>query len=274
MSSNTNNLYDVIIVGASEEGLALCDQLNTKTKNAKIALVSKHFNFQTPKHNLANVDKFEKEVVFSYYKHRLLGVYFADKNAIFGKTIVLAVGSKPIKSSLKNTNIKYSLKEVKNAKHSPAVVFGDNDTAATYAITLSKKFKYVYLCTKSLELPYSSKLVKKIENIANILHLPNCNIVGCKNDKEGNLVEAQLDTYSSIRCAELIMSLGRSPEAPGIDKRMLKVDSEGYIITKEYNETTEIPNIFAIGACTKNSSKHKITNVVDTIIKRHNLDVN
>jgi thioredoxin reductase len=269
----TNQLYDVIVVGASEEGLALCEQLSNKTKNAKIALVSKHFNLQTPKHNLQMVDKFEQEVVFSYYKHRLLGVYFADRNAIFGKSIVIATGSKPIKSNLKNTNIQYNLNNIKYNKAAPVVVFGKDNTAATYAISLSKKFKYVYLCSDSLELECDNKYLKKIENIANIVCLPNCNIIACKNDKEGNLVEVQLDTYSSIRCNALVMSLGRMPEKVCIDKRMLKTDSDGFIIVKENNETTEIPNIFAIGTCTKNPTKAKITAVANTIIKRHSIEL-
>lgn len=267
----TNQLYDVIVVGASEEGLALCEQLNAKTKNAKIALVSKHFNLQTPKHNLQNVDKFEQEVVFSYYKHRLLGVYFTNKDAIFGKSIVIATGSKPIKSTLKNPNIKYNLNNMKYNKAAPAVVFGKDNTAATYAISLAKKFKYIYLCFDSLDLKCDSKYLKKIENIANIVCLPNCNIIACKNDKDGNLAEIQLDTYSSIRCSALVMSLGRIPEKVCIDKRMLKTDAEGFIIVKENNETTEIPNIFAIGTCTKNHTKAKITAVANTIIKRHNI---
>ena len=41
---------------------------------------------------------------------------------------------------------------------------------------------------------------------------------------------------------------------------------------KKFSETTEIPNIFAIGGCTKNSSKRKITDAINTIIKRHALE--
>ena len=268
----SNILYDVIVIGASEEGLIFCDQLLQKTKNAKIALISKHFNFQTAKQNLSGVDKFEDEAVFSYYKHRLLGVYMQKNEAIFGKVIVIATGTTPIKSTLKNLNIKYDIKDIKASKTTPAVVYGDDEYAAKYALSLAKKFKYVYLGTKSLDLPFGARLNKKIDNTANILHLPNCNIVSCKNDKAGNLAEIQLDTYSTIKCTALVMSLGRKPASAGIDKRMIKLDSDGYIVTKEFSETTEIPNIFAIGGCTKNSSKRKITDAINTIIKRHALE--
>ena len=269
---SSNKLYDAIIVGASEEGLAFCEQLLQKTKDAKIAIISKHFNFQTTKHTLEGVDKFEDEAVFSCYKHRVLGVYMQKNDAIFGKTIIIATGTTPIKSNLKNINIKYDIKDIKASKTSPAVVYGDDENAAKYALFVAKKFKYVYLGTKSLDLPFGTKLNKKIENTLNILHLPNCNIVACKNDKAGNLAEVQLDTYSTIKCNTLVMSLGRKPANIGIDKRMVKVDSEGYIVTKEFSETTETPNIFAIGGCAKNGSKRKVTEAVNLIINRLKLE--
>ena len=271
--STKNKLYDVIIVGASEEGLNFCTQLKNKAPNAKIAFISKHFNFRTKKHNLEGVDIFEKEAVFSYYRQRLLGIYTADREGVFGKAIVLATGSKPTKSTFKNTNIRYNIEGIKPSKNTAAVVFGDSNLAASYAIQLAKKFKYIYLCSNSISLNCDSKYIKKIENIANIVHLPNCNITACKNDKEGNLSEIQLDTYSSIKCSTLVMCLGRSPEVSGIDKRIVKLDSEGYIVTKEFCETTEIPNIFAIGACTKNS-KTKILPVVNKLMSRLKLEEN
>lgn len=266
----TNKLYDVIIVGASKDGLALCAQLLAKKMDIKIAFISKHFNFQSNKLNLETVDKFEQEVVFSSHKRGLFGIYMANKEAVFGKAVVIAVGTKPVKSSLKNANIKYNLSEIVADKRTAAVVYGNDDTAASYAIALAKKFKYVYLCASKLELTCSNKYRKKIENIANIVHLPNCTIVACKNDKNGRLSEVMLDTYSSIRCSTLVMSLGRLPENSGLDRRMLKTDSDGYIITKESCETTEVPNLFAVGSCIRSSSIARPSLVANTILERIN----
>lgn len=257
-------LYDVIIIGASEEGITFCEQLLAKAAGIKVALVSRSFNREV---EIEDLIKINKEVIFSSYSHGLIGLTLADRTQIFGINVVIAVGTKPTKSTLKNCNIRYNLNGLKASKSTPAVVVGNDNLAATYALSLSKKFKYVYLCSNTVELDCDTKYIKKLENTANIVHLPNCNIIGCKNDREGNLTEVQLDTYSSIRCSVLIMSLGRTPDSPGFSKRMLEIDSEGYIVTGNYNKTTVIPKIYAIGTCTKNAAKNRLLATVNHLIE-------
>lgn len=269
---NLNQLYDIIVIGASVDGLSFCEQLLKKVSNIKVALVSKHFNLQTSKYSLEGIIKIEQEVIFSSFNRGLIGITLADKSTLFCKNVVIAVGTKPVKTSLKNCNIQYNLNDIKISKTTPAVVFGNDNIAAKYAIEMSKKFKYIYLCTSSFELDCESKYIKKIENIANIVHLPNCNIIGCKNDKDGNLVEVQLDTYSSIKCSTIVMSLGRLPDNSGLSKRMIDVDSNGFIKVKENNETTKVPNIFAIGDCIPVKNTRAISNVINTIISRNKFE--
>jgi thioredoxin reductase len=150
------------------------------------------------------------------------------------------------------------------------VVAGNNNLAVTYALTLSKKFKYVYLCSSTIELECDAKYLKKLENTANIVHLPGCNVVGCKNDHEGKLTEVQLDTYSSIRCSALVMSLGRTPDSSGLSKRMIETDADGYIVTKSFNTTTIVPSIYAIGACTRGGIKTRLLPIINHIIETNN----
>ena len=258
-----NQLYDVIIVGASEEGINFCDLLLKNTVGLKVALVSRNFNRPV---ELEGLTKINGEVIFSSYNRGMIGLTLADRTQVFCINVVLAVGTKPIKSNLKNPNIRYNLTDIKAAKTAPAVVVGNNTLAVTYALSLAKKFKYVYLCSNTVELECENKYIKKLENVANIVHLPNCNVIGCKNDKDGNLVEVLLDTYSSIRCSTLVMSLGRTPDSPGISKRMVEVDSNGYIVTKEFNATTLVPKIYAVGTCTRSSTKNRLLPVVNHLI--------
>jgi thioredoxin reductase len=196
----------------------------------------------------------------------MIGLTLHDRTQIFGVNVVIAVGTKPVKSNLKNTNIHYNLLNIKASKTTPVVVAGNNNLAVSYALALAKKFKYVYLCSNSVELNCDAKYIKKLENVANIVHLPNCNVLGCKNDKDGKLVEVQLDTYSSIRCSALIMSLGRMPDNSGLSNRMISVDSEGYIVTKEFNTTTIVPKIYAIGTCTRGGTKNRLGPVINHLI--------
>lgn len=258
-----NQLYDVIIVGASEEGINFCEQLLAKTTGLKVALVSRTFNRLS---DITGLTKITGEVIFSSYNRGIIGLTLQDRTQVFGVNVVIAVGTKPIKSNLKNSNIRYNLLDIKASKNSPVVVAGNNTLAVTYALALSKKFKYVYLCSNSIELDCEARYLKKLENTANIVHLPNCNVVGCKNDKNGNLAEVQLDTYSSIRCTALVMSLGRTPDNPGLSKRMIETDVNGYIVTKGFNVTTIVPTIYAIGACTKNGTKTRLVPIVNHLI--------
>lgn len=246
-----NQLYDVVVIGASDEGISFCEQLLKKTTGVKVALVSRTFNKQI---NIEGLTTITGEVIFSAYNCGMIGLTLADRSQVFGISIVVAVGTKPVRSALKNTNIKYNLADLKASKTAPAVVVGNDSLAVTYALALAKKFKYVYLCSNTMELECDSKYIKKLENVANIVHLPNCNIISCKNDKDGNLSEVQLDTYSSVRCAALVMSLGRVPDNCGLSKCMIETDTDGYIITKKFNVTTIVPSIYAIGSCTKNGT--------------------
>jgi thioredoxin reductase len=258
-----SQLYDVIVIGASEEGISFCEQLLAKTVGLKVALVSRNFNRPV---EIAGLTKITGEVIFSSYNRGMIGLTLHDRTQVFGINVVIAVGTKPIKSSLKNSTIQYNLTDLKTSKSSPAVVVGNDNLAVNYALTMAKKFKYVYLCSNTIELDCNNKYLKKLENVANIVHLPNCNVIGCKNDKDGNLVEIQLDTYSAIRCSALVMSLGRIPDSSGLSKRMIEVDADGYIITKEFNTTTIVPKIYAIGTCTRSSTKNRLLPIVNHLI--------
>lgn len=258
-----SQLYDVIVIGASEEGISFCEQLLAKTIGLKVALVSRNFNRPI---EIAGLTKITGEVIFSSYNRGMIGLTLHDRTQVFGVNVIIAVGTKPVKSNLKNSNIRYNLLDIKASKNSPVVVAGNDTLAVTYALTLSKKFKYVYLCSNSIELACEARYLKKLENTANIVHLPNCNVIGCKNDKNGNLAEVQLDTYSSIRCTALVMSLGRTPDNSGLSKRMIETDVNGYIVTKGFNVTTIVPTIYAIGACTKNGTKTRLVPIVNHLI--------
>ena len=258
-----SQLYDVIVIGASEEDISFCEQLLAKTVGLKVALVSRNFNRPV---EVTGLTKITGEVIFSSYNRGMIGLTLHDRTQVFGVNVIIAVGTKPVKSNLKNSNIRYNLLDIKVSKNSPVVVAGNDTLAVTYALTLSKKFKYVYLCSNSIELACEARYLKKLENTANIVHLPNCNVIGCKNDKNGNLAEVQLDTYSSIRCTALVMSLGRTPDNSGLSKRMIETDVNGYIVTKGFNVTTIVPTIYAIGACTKNGTKTRLVPIVNHLI--------
>ena len=162
-----NQLYDVVVIGASEEGISFCEQLLKKTVGVKVALVSRTFNKPI---NIEGLTKITGEVIFSAYNCGMIGLTLADRSQVFGVSIVIAVGTKPVRSALKNPNIKYNLADLKASKSAPAVVVGNDNLAVSYALTMSKKFKYVYLCSNTVDLECGSKYLPKIVSIRHENH--------------------------------------------------------------------------------------------------------
>ena len=254
-----NKIFDVIIVGASYEGLALCEYLQEKLPTIQIALVSSNFLNCKPRQTLEGIEKVEHTVIYSSYMHGLIGLTLDDQTNIFGLNVVLATGSKPTLLDITSNSIYYKTVGVKRAvKANQTVVIGHNTEAINAACWAAKKFKYVYLCTPSFKLDASKKDIQKLNEIENIVHLPNSQIIDYKNDKRGNICEVTLSTYDTIRCNSIIAITDRLPDVPQLHPQMIEKDSDGYVIVNHLGETTKVPKIFALGACTRYNSKRNI----------------
>lgn len=267
-----NELYDVIILGASVEGITLAEYLNSRAPEMKVAFVSKHFNFIKDVNKLSNIKLISGESVFSSFNHGVIILTLKDRSIVAGKNLVLATGGYSIKATadkFKNKNICYNPREITiNPKNRPAVVYGNGSDAVNFALTMSKKFKYVYLCSDVFDLKCDTKLLNKLNNTANIVHLPNCSIASCKNDKDGNLQEVTLNTYDTIKCSALVLALGRKPHINGIDPKMIEVDADKYVKINTQHQTTRVNNIYAIGECTRHNTKRSITLVGNQLLGR------
>ncbi len=267
-----NELYDIIILGASESGIALCEMIKAKSRETKIALVSKHFNYVKSTNKLLDTKLITGESVLLSYNHGAIILSLKDRSLVVGKNLVIATGGKPItvaKDVFKNINICYKPSEITvKSKNKPAVVYGDGELAVSYALDLAKKFKYVYLCSSAFELDCDSKLLHKLNNTANVVHLPNCHIASCKNDKSGKLEAITLDTYETIRCSALVLALGRLPDVSGVGTKMIELDQDKYIKINSLHQTTIVPAVYAIGECTRHNTKRSITTVCNHILER------
>ncbi len=267
-----NELFDIVILGASTDGIALAEYIKAKKSDMKVAIVSKHFNFVKNTDKLLDTKLIQEESIFSSFNHGLIILTLKSGKLVVGKNLVIATGGSPIKSTTdkfkNNKNICYSPRDIMiNPKNKPAVVYGNSSDAVNFALALSKKFKYVYLCSSTFELNCDARLIKKLNDTANIVHLPNCNITSSKNNKEGKLIEITLDTYDTINCSALILALGRKPCVSGVDPKIIEVDSDGYIKINTQHQTTRVPNIYAIGECTKHHTKRSITTVGNCLIQ-------
>jgi thioredoxin reductase len=267
------SIYDVIIVGATPEGIELAKKLADTSK--KVIIISSKF-YTDFEFEFDNLSKLEAEAVFLSYTRGLIGVNVLQgdtKGIIYGTNLVLATGTKPIKASLKNANIRYKALDILGKhKSEPVVVYGNNEEAGLYALDLAKRFCYVYFCTKDFELNCSKRLQKKINETANIVHLPGCSIISCKNDKDGKLAEITLDTYATITTTALVFALGRIPDMPSFARRFIDTGEDGFADVKEFNESKLVPGIYAIGNLCRNNTKKDITKLATHLITKGGQD--
>jgi thioredoxin reductase len=250
--SLANQFFDIIILGASKEGLSVYKKLKQTEFGRTVQLISERFpasvedtsNFITGK------------VAFISYNHGMMGITLDSDQGIpriFCHNLIIATGECPKKfPKLGPTvdQIYYNAVDIpEDSKSAAAVVYGDTEYAAKMALTLRKKYKYVYLCTKSFEPKYSYQVRKRLKEATNVAHLPGCQIAEYDGSK-GKLTKVTLDTYETITCKALYVDIGRTPDLsafPNTRYRLFAVNEDSKIITDE-NCQTLVPKVFAVGA--------------------------
>ena len=90
-------LFDVIIIGASADGIALCEYLVSKKPDIKTLIVAENTNNILQKHKLENTIIVKDKVIYSSYNHGVIGLNLESGDQIFATNIVIATGTKPKK---------------------------------------------------------------------------------------------------------------------------------------------------------------------------------
>lgn len=261
------HIYKTIIIGATIDGIKLAESIASDDRST--LLLSKNFKYLKPKQILNNVELLEAEAIFMSYNHGLFGINIktaSGEGAVYGTNVVFATGTRPEKLNIADKHILYNEIDVTGKhKHEAAVVYGDGNIAGRYTINLAKRFAYVYLCTPGMDIGCTRAMQSRINNTANVLHLPNCTIASCKTDKNEKLVEVLLDTYSSIHAAAVVAATMRQPDLPSFAKKYLKLDESGYALPITAKNAVVIPGAYALGAvCNKHTAKEltKLTNIL------------
>ena len=263
----SNIIYDVIIIGASKEGIALYKLLH-KDRTLKIAVVSPNFHNLKTGSEIAASDRIYHKVAYSTLKRDLLVLTLDDNSLLCGINVVIASGLSFKKCPYDTQSVYYDIKDIKiRTKASPFIVVGNDDRAAVRALMLAKKFNYIYLCYPENELNCSDLLAKELNNSANIALLPHCRIVSCKNEPNGALCSVKLDTLESLKCKGIVCVGDR---VANIDKwfntSIIALDENKLIKVNEFGQTVDGLNIFAIGTCAETSSTMIINRVAQKIL--------
>ena len=102
--------------------------------------------------------------------------------------------------------------------------------------------------------------------------LPNSNVASIKTNAKGNLLEATLDTYDTIKCGAIIAITKRTPEVPQLAPNMINIDADGYIEINHFCETGIVPRFYALGSCTHYPSKHNVNIIGKAILSEYKED--
>ena len=265
-------LYDVIIIGASKEGLSLCSYLNSKNNNFKVAIIDTCTVNKTSKYNNIKADWFMNYSIYCNYYQGIYTITLNNKKLILGKAVVVANGTSPIQNEkLTNAGIIYNLQDLKKtSKKKQLVIVGTKLESVNIALKLANKFKYIYICSETDVLKDDPELQQKVIAAANIAYLPFCKIVSYKVNKNKVLQSVTLDTYTTIHCSDLIGVYGRKGAPSGIPSTLLPTDKDGFAIVDSNNRTTKLSTLFAIGSCANTTNYFEVSTVGRLLLKGGN----
>ena len=171
-----NHQFDIIIIGDSQEGHTVLKQVASTRPTIKIAFVSREFKTKTT-HDFINLEYIRNEVIFTDYKNRLFGCYLKNGDRLYSTHLVIATGISYAPLLLDNKAVPGVFNTTsdisKLAKNLQAVVLCNSEADVKLALAVAKKYKYVYLCTKTFRFCTSGSLKKRLAETPNIAVLPN-----------------------------------------------------------------------------------------------------
>ena len=154
----------------------------------------------------------------------------------------------------------------KEAKDLPAIVLGRKEADVKLALAVAKKYRYVYLCSETMELDCSDSTFKKLKQTTNIVFLPNTKPIGFST-ANSSIKSVEFDNYSTITCSAIYVKTDVSPDTACISSRvgLIKANEEGYLETNNL-ESTLVPRCYAVGSCAQKCTKRMINKLIDTIL--------
>lgn len=263
-----NRQVDIIIIGDSKCGNETVKALASYKPTLKIAFISRDFKSATT-HDFLNVEYIKEEVIFTDYKNRLFGCYLKNGDRLYCTHLIIATGLKykPFMVGTKKVpNVFNNVEELpKHSKDLPAIVIGQTNTDAKFALAVAKKFRHVYLCTESLELkdltPANSR---KLAEAKNLIALPNTSVTKVFL-AEGALKSVELSNYSVLTCSAIFIKTETTPETSFVSNKLVNKTESGHIETDNKAESTLVPKCFAVGNCCKKYTKKIQQQMIDSI---------
>lgn len=264
-----NGQFDIIIVGDSKSGNTIVKSLAAAAASIKIAFISREFK-RTTTRDFINVEYVTGNVAFTDYKNRLFGCYLSTGERLYCTHLIVATGLRyePLTVNSKTIIDVFNTADNidKQAKIQQAIVVGGSDAAAKLALAAAKKYRYVYLCTKTMDICATDSTVKKLNDAHNIVVLPNSSITKVYMTK-GVITSVELDSYSSLTCSAIFAKTPAVPDVDFVSAKLFAKDDEGFLKTTKYLESVLVPKCFAAGNCVKKSTKKMVLALIDNVLK-------
>lgn len=263
-----NHQVDIIVIGDSKSGNETIKALASYKPTLKIAFISERFK-STTTHDFLNVEYMKGEVTFTDYKNRLFGCYLKNGDRVYGTHLIIATGLKykPLVVGTKKVpNVFNNVEELpKHSKDLPAIVLGQTNVDAKFALAVAKKFRHVYLCTEQLGIKdITPANQRKLNETKNLVMLPNTSITKvCLS--EGALKSVELSNYSVLTCSAVFVKTDSTPETTFVSNKLIVKTETGHLETNNRAESMLVPKCFAVGNCCKKYTKKIQQQMIDYI---------
>lgn len=262
-----NRQFDVIIIGDSKAGNTAVKNIAGANRHIKVAFISREFKNSTTR-DFLNVEYIKDEVSYIDYNRGLFGCYLKSGVRNYCTHLIIATGIRYAPFKIGNKTIPGVLNTVneipKAAKQQVAVVVGNRIADTKLALAVAKKYKYVYLCTESVELVVNESIDKKLSSTENLLILRNASIAKTAFE-DGVLAGVTLDNYAKITCNSIFAITEVTPETEFISEKLINKEN-GYLKTTETAKSTFVPKFFAVGNCAYKSTKKMQAAMVESVL--------
>ena len=263
-----NKQFDLIVIGDSKQGHDVIKHVAGTKRTIKTAFISTAFKTKTTR-DFLNVEYIKDEVVIIDYKNRLFGCYLKGGARLFCTHLVIATGLNYAPLVINNKtmpNVFNTTDEItKLAKNMQAVVIGNNDSDVKFALSVAKKYKYVYFCTEAFTTNITSANMKKLSDTENLVVLPNASITKFSTT-DGTLSSIELSNYSTLTCSAVFAKTPAKPATSFLPNNIMVKDCDGYLLTSTTLESTIIPKCYATGNCTRKSTKQMNLAMYESIL--------
>lgn len=190
----------------------------------------------------------------------------------FAKTLIIATGANPTKLNLPGEDALRGRKGVAYCascdgayfRGKTVAVVGGGDTAAAYALELSKLCEKVYLVHRRDRLRAEKSYHQRLEKAGNIQFVWNSAVIELLHDQVLTglkLKNTRTDEISELSCDGVFAAVGRTPNTELV-KGQLELTEAGYIKADE-TTVTSVPGVFAVGDVREKPLRQIVTAAAD-----------